>query len=105
MRIPIQISYDDDPERAMALLLEAVGSSPRILADPPPAARLMGFADSGIQLELRLWISDPENGIGNVRTDVNLAVWKRFKAAGITMPYPQRDVHLKSMPAPLAADE
>lgn len=105
VRIPVQISYNDDPERAMALLLEAVESSPRILADPPPAARLMGFADSGIQLELRVWISDPENGIGNVRTDVNLAVWKRFKAAGITMPYPQRDVHLKSMPTPLAAEE
>ena len=105
VRIPVQISYDDDPEHAMALLLEAVESSPRILTDPPPAARLMGFADSGIELELRLWISDPENGIGNVRTDVNLAVWKRFKAAGITIPYPQRDVHLKSMPAPLAAEE
>ena len=105
VRIPVQISYEDDPEQAMAILLDAVNASPRILADPVPAARFMGFADSGLQLELRIWISDPENGIGNVRTDVNLAIWKRFKAAGITMPYPQRDVHLKAMPASVDAED
>ncbi len=63
----------------------------------------MGFYDNGIQLELRVWISDPENGIGNVRTAVNVAIWKRFKAAGITMPYPQRDVHFKA--APISAQD
>ena len=96
VRIPVQISYDDDPEQAMALLLEAAKASSRILSDPVPAARMLAFADSGIQLELRIWISDPENGIGNVRTEVNVAIWKLFKAAGITIPYPQRDVHFKS---------
>lgn len=80
----------------MALLLEAAKASSRILSDPVPAARMLAFADSGIQLELRIWISDPENGIGNVRTEVNVAIWKLFKAAGITIPYPQRDVHFKS---------
>ncbi|MCP5295411.1 MAG: mechanosensitive ion channel [Rhodocyclaceae bacterium] len=99
VRIPVQISYDDDPEQAMALLLEAAKASPRILADPVPAARMLDFADSGIQLELRIWISDPENGIGNVRTEVNLAIWRLFKTAGITIPYPQRDLHLKAVPA------
>ncbi len=98
VRIPVQIGYDDDPEQAMALLMEAAKASPRVLADPVPTARMLAFADSGIQLELRIWISDPENGIGNVRTDVNLAIWRSFKAAGITIPYPQRDLHLKSMP-------
>lgn len=98
VRIPVQISYDDDPEQAMALLIEAAKASTRILTTPEPTARMLAFADSGIQLELRIWISDPENGIGNVRTDVNLAIWRSFKAAGITIPYPQRDLHLKSMP-------
>jgi small-conductance mechanosensitive channel len=60
---------------------------------------MLDFADSGIQLELRIWISDPENGIGNVRTEVNLAIWRLFKTAGITIPYPQRDLHLKAVPA------
>lgn len=101
VRIPVQISYDDDPEQAMALLLEAAKVSPRILTSPEPAARMLAFADSGIQLELRIWISDPENGIGNVRTDVNLAIWRLFKAAGITIPYPQRDLHVKALPTVL----
>ena len=99
VRLPVQISYDDDPEQAMALLIEAAKASPRILPDPVPAARMLAFADSGIDLELRVWISDPENGIGNVRTDWNLAIWRLFKDAGITIPYPQRDVHFKAMPA------
>ncbi|MBT0959577.1 mechanosensitive ion channel family protein [Denitromonas iodatirespirans] len=99
VRIPVQISYDDDPEHALALLMEAAKASPRILAIPEPAARLLAFADNGIELELRVWINDPENGIGNVRTAVNLAIWRLFKANGITIPYPQRDVHLKTPPA------
>ncbi len=100
VRLPVQISYSDDPEQAMALLLEAAKASPRVLPLPEPAARMLDFADSGIQLELRVWISDPENGIGNVRTDINLAIWKLFKAAGISIPFPQRDVHLHTVPAP-----
>ncbi|MCZ4306671.1 mechanosensitive ion channel [Zoogloeaceae bacterium G21618-S1] len=105
VRIPVQIGYDDDPEQAMALLMEAAKASPRVLTDPVPTARMLAFADSGIQLELRIWISDPENGIGNVRTDVNLAIWRLFKAAGITIPYPQRDLHIKSRPAQPSLDE
>lgn len=99
VKLPVQISYEDDPEQALALLIEAARASPRVLADPPPAARLMGFGESGIDLELRVWINDPANGIGIVRSDINLAIWKLFKQAGITIPYPQRDLHLKTGPA------
>ncbi len=99
VRLPVQISYDDDPEQAMALLLEAAKASDRVLADPPPMARLLNFGDNGIDLELRVWIGDPENGIGNLRTDINLAIWRLFKAAGVTIPYPQRDLHIKSTPS------
>lgn len=97
--IPVQISYDDDPEKALMLVQDCAYASPRVLHDPAPAARLMAFADSGINLELRVWIGDPENGFANVRSDINLAIWRSFKAAGITIPYPQRDLHIKSMPA------
>lgn len=94
VRIPVSISYNDDPEQAMALMMEAAQASPRVLADPIPAVRLMEFGDNGIQLELRVWINDPEEGIGNVRSAINLAIWRNFKAAGITIPFPQRDVHV-----------
>ena len=99
MTIPVQISYDDDPEEGLAILLSCANASPRVLNDPAPVARLTAFADSGINLELRVWICDPENGFANVKSDINLAVWKKFKAAGITIPYPQRDLHIKQMPA------
>jgi small-conductance mechanosensitive channel len=46
-------------------------------------------------LELRVWLLDPQEGVGNVRSDINLAIWRGFKEAGITIPYPQRDVHLR----------
>jgi small-conductance mechanosensitive channel len=54
----------------------------------------MGFADNGVSLELRFWIRDPESGINNVRSDLHLEIWDLFAAAGITIPYPQRDLHL-----------
>jgi len=95
LKLPVQISYNDDPEQAMQIMLDCAFASPRVQHDPVPLCRLMEFADSGIQLELRIWILDPENGLGGVRSEVNLAIWRGFKEAGITIPYPQRDIHIR----------
>lgn len=95
LKLPIQISYDDDPELAMQLMLDASKISERIIKKPAPAARIMGFGDNGIDLELRVWIDDPEQGINNVRSDINLAIWKAFKEHAITIPFPQRVVQIK----------
>ena len=96
LKIPVSISYDNDPEQALALLLEAAKTNPRVLAEPAPGTRLIEFGDSGIKLELRVWIQDPESGLASVRSDINLAIWRAFKAAGIVIPYPQRDLHIRS---------
>lgn len=96
LKLPVSISYDDDPEQAMALMLAAAKANPRVLDDPAPATRLMRFGDNGIELELRVWIQDPQEGLGSVRSDVNLAIWRAFKAAGISIPFPQRDLHIRS---------
>ena len=96
LKLPVQISYNDEPELAMKLLIEAANDNSRVLKDPPAVARLMRFADHGIDLELRLWISDPQNGVNNLRSDINLEIWKKFKQHKITIPFPQRDVHLYS---------
>ncbi len=96
LRIPVSISYGNDPEQALALLREAAMTSPRVLADPEPATRLMAFGDNGIELELRVWIADPEAGLASVRSEINLAIWRAFKEAGIVIPYPQRDLHIRS---------
>ncbi len=95
LKLPVQISYDDDPRQALGLLLEAARDHPRVQREPAPASRVMAFGDNGVELELRFWILDPEDGINNVRSDLYLEIWDRFKAAGITIPYPQRDLHLR----------
>ncbi len=96
MIIKVQISYNDDPEQALALMLDCAKVSPRILTEPPPTVRLMAFADSGIELQLRVWIADMEKGTGEIRSAINLAIWRTFKENNITIPYPQRDLHIKS---------
>jgi small-conductance mechanosensitive channel len=98
VRIPVQISYNDDPEQAMALMLAAARASDRVREAPAPSVRLLEFADNGILLELRVWITDPEDGVGTVRSAINLAIWRAFKQAGITIPYPQRDLYIKEVP-------
>lgn len=104
MKIRVQISYDDDPEQAMQLMLDCAQASPRVLKDPEPLCRLIDFGDNGIVLELRVWILDPQNGLGGPRSDVNLAIWRAFKQAGITIPYPQRDIHIKNGGRALTAE-
>ena len=103
LKIPVSVSYDNDPEQALALLLDAARANSRVLADPAPTTRLMGFGDSGIELELRVWIRDPEAGMASVRSDINLDIWRKFKAAGIVIPYPQRDLHIRTGPPGLQA--
>lgn len=95
LKLPVQISYQDNPRAALALLEKAAAGHPRVLRDPAPASRVMAFEDNGIALELRFWIRDPEDGVNNVRSDLHLAIWDLFAEAGITIPYPQRDVHMK----------
>jgi small-conductance mechanosensitive channel len=82
----------------MTLMIEAANETERVLQDPPAVVRLLEFGDNGILLELRLWINDPETGLNNVRSDANMAIFRKFKQAGITIPFPQRDVYVKSMP-------
>ena len=63
---------------------------------------LTDFAPDGLELTLGYWIADPENGINNVRSDINLAIWRAFQANGISVPFPQRVVHvLNDAPQPL----
>ena len=96
MHIPIGISYHADVRLAMKLVEEAALACPRVLRMPMPVARLVGFGDSSVDLELRFWVDDPEEGVINVRSDVLLEVWDRFHENGIEIPFPQRDIHIVS---------
>ena len=95
LKLPVRVSYRDDPEQALAVLMHATEGNPRILRDPAPVSRLMQFSDHGMDLELRFWIADPEAGVNNVRSDVNRAIWRLFRDAGITIPVAQREVYLR----------
>lgn len=97
LRIPIGIAYHSDPRLAMKLCVEAAEMMPRVQLQPEPRCQLMGFGDSSLNLELRIWINDPQNGRANVISEVLLGVWDRFHEHGIEIPFPQRDLHLRSM--------
>jgi len=78
----------------MEIMKEAAAKQPRALANPEPKVFLKSFGDNGIDLELDIWINDPEEGQLNLRSDINLEIWRQFQAAGIEIPYPQRDVRI-----------
>ena len=101
LKLPIRISYRDDPELALKVLLEACDGQARVLREPAPVSRLMHFSDSGIELELRFWISDPQEGVNNVRSEVNRAIWRLFKEHQITIPMAQREIIVRNAPSEL----
>jgi len=97
MRLPVRVSYKCDPELALQLMDQAARHVKRVLQQPTPVARLMGFGDSGFELELRFWISDPQEGVNNVRSDVNRAIWQLFRENGIVIPVAQRQVEFRHL--------
>jgi len=94
----VQIAYGTDIRALQAQLQAAVQRVPRVIGDPAPSVQLADFAADGINLTIAFWIADPENGQGNVRSDVNLAVLELLNAQGIQIPFPQRVVHTTATP-------
>jgi small-conductance mechanosensitive channel len=100
LKLPVTVSYDDDPEVALKLLVQATENHPRILRDPQPVSRLISFEDNGMRLEIRFWIADPVNGVNNVRSDVNRAIWRIFRLHGVTIPVPQQETRMLTQRPP-----
>lgn len=94
LRAEVGVAYSGDPRQAMALMEQAALSVPRVLKDPAPRAVITAFADSSVNLAVSFWIDDPDNGTGNVRGEVLLAIWDAFKAASVDIPFPQREVRV-----------
>ncbi|MGM0422564.1 MAG: mechanosensitive ion channel family protein [Pseudomonadota bacterium] len=97
IHIPIGVSYNTDVRKARELCMEMVAEEPRIKEFPKPICHVTGFGDSSVHLEIRGWINDPVNGIGNVKSAVLMGVWDKFHEHGIEIPYPQRDLHIRSI--------
>ncbi|MCW8836548.1 MAG: mechanosensitive ion channel [Rhodospirillales bacterium] len=94
LRVPVGVSYKADVHKAMALCVEAASDVKRVSATREPKCLLRGFGDSSVDLEIRFWISDPSNGVSNVKSEVLLNVWEKFRENDIEIPFPQRDIHI-----------
>ena len=95
IQVRVGISYEADIGRAEELMLEAAAACERVLADPAPRVWLDAYGDSSVDFVIHCWISDPEEGVGNVRSDVLKRLWWLLKDNGIEIPFPQRDLNLK----------
>ena len=99
-RIAVTVAYGCDLELAQDLMLRAATESPRVLDTPPPNVWLTALGENGAVHDILVWISDPESGVGNVKSDVLNRLWKLFGEHGITVPAPRRDVLLRGGPEP-----
>jgi small-conductance mechanosensitive channel len=90
------VSYGTDPHKAIELALEAATSVDRALKTPAPVCNFKAFGDSSLDFTLSFWIKDPKTGTANVRSRALLALWDIFKRDGIEIPFPQRDVNLRT---------
>jgi small-conductance mechanosensitive channel len=95
----VQVGYSSDVPQVLETLRAVALAHPRVLADPPPAVLLRGFGDNGIDIDYFVWIRDPEAGRGNLQSELNLRILEEFRARGIEIPYPQRDVRIVGAPA------
>lgn len=87
-------SYDDDPHLVRRIAVEASLTDDRVLQSRPPVCHIVGFGDSSVDYVLRFWIKDPTGGLTNIRGKIFLALWDSFKANGISIPFPQREVRV-----------
>jgi small-conductance mechanosensitive channel len=99
IRIPVGVSYDCDIKLAQELMLQAASASPRVLKTPKPNIWMSGYGDSSVDHIILVWITDPEGGVGSVKSDVLNRLWWLFKENHIEIPFPQRDVNIRSLPA------
>ena len=96
MQVPVGVSYHSDIDRAEELMLEAAMSCDRVLKSPPPTVWLDGYGDSSVNFIIHVWITDPEAGIGNVKSEVLKRLWHLFRDNDVEIPFPQRDINLRS---------
>jgi len=100
--VPVRVAYGTDPEQVLKLLVDAAESNPRVLRERPPTAYFLGFGDSGMNFELRFWSAYQDTWL-QLQSDVVIAVAKTLQTAGIEIPFPQQDLHVRSVDASVRA--
>jgi small-conductance mechanosensitive channel len=89
----VQVGYDSDVAQVIALLTQAALAQPRVLRDPEPTVQLSEFAPDGLEFTVVYWINDLQNGQGNLRSDINMAILAALRQNSIDIPFPQQVVH------------
>ncbi|MDH4236514.1 MAG: mechanosensitive ion channel [Nitrospira sp.] len=93
---PVGVSYRSDPELVRRLLIQVAGQHPGVLKDPKADALLQEFGDSSLNFTLRVWTRQYSTTPGVLRSELNFMIWNIFKAHGIEIPFPQRDLHIRT---------
>ncbi|MFC4347546.1 mechanosensitive ion channel family protein [Kordiimonas lipolytica] len=96
VEIAVGVAYGSDLDKVKEILLEAASEHPRCSAEPKPQCFLDEFGDSSINFSLYFWVDDVTEGRREPKSDVQFAIWRKFQAAGVEIPFPQRDLHIKS---------
>jgi len=96
LHIPVGVSYSSNPEEVRDILLEVAASHQGVLKSPPPDVIFTEFGDSSLNFDLRVWTSDYITKPKILRSDLNFAIRKKFRERGIEIPFPQRDIHVRS---------
>ena len=100
LAVAVTVAYDSHLEQVCGILMAVAGAHPRILDKPAPVVFLTKFGADGLELEMGFWITDPEAGSLNVRSELNFAIWREFKLHGVAVPFPQREVRLLDSAGP-----
>lgn len=95
-RIPVGVAYGSDPERVRDVLLQVARAHSSVLAEPAPDVLLTEFGDSSLNFVLRVWTREQAARPGALRSELNYAISKAFKEHDIEIPFPQRDLHIRS---------
>src|SRR5580704_5577245 len=94
-RIEVGVGYGSDPHVVEKLLLEVADGNSSVLKSPSPTVVFKTFGESSLNFELRVWSADMAHRAGSLESQMNFAIWDKFKEHGIEIPFPQRDLHLK----------
>ena len=94
--IPVGVAYGADVRLVEKLLLQVAAAEPEVLAEPAPAVRLLAFGNSALEFELRAWSSSLVHRKGVLTSALNFAIYEKFREHGIEIPFPQRDLHVRS---------
>jgi len=98
IHIPVRVAYGCDQDLVQKLMMEATREAPRVLDEPPTNVWMLAFGENGIEYEILVWISDPESGVTNVKSDVLIRLWRLFRENGIEVPLPQRQITMRTVP-------